>query len=427
MRQFYPIFLLIAVAIPAFAGVTVSSPTSGATVGSPVHYVATATTTTCSKGVASMGIYVDNQLKYVVNGTSLNTSMTFSPGSYNTVVEEWDYCGGASYTPIAINVTSQSGVFVTSPSVNATVGSPVSYVATATTSTCSKGVASMGIYVNNKLDYVVNGASLNTSLALTPGSHDTVVEEWDFCGGAAFTHVPITVEGNAFTQLQASAGWTAYGEFPPEYAICTSCGPGVTWSKTQGITSPSLSGNATRFNIGGTTPYADVLWTNPVIGAYSSQGMPDTGHTIIPNLHNFTYDVYFYSSTLELSQVVEFDINQYFNGMGLTFGNQCRIAGGHEFDVWDNVNGHWVATGVPCYPTDNSWNHLTLQVQRTSDNQLLYHSITLNGVTTVIDRYFPPFSVPSSWYGITVNYQMDGNYEQSPYTVYVDKLSLTYW
>ncbi len=139
MRQFYPIFLLIAVAIPAFAGVTVSSPTSGATVGSPVHYVATATTTTCSKGVASMGIYVDNQLKYVVNGTSLNTSMTFSPGSYNTVVEEWDYCGGASYTPIAINVTSQSGVFVTSPSVNATVGSPVSYVATATTFDLFKG------------------------------------------------------------------------------------------------------------------------------------------------------------------------------------------------------------------------------------------------------------------------------------------------
>ncbi len=427
MKRLYPIYLLIAVAIPSFAGVTVSSPASGATLGSPVHYMATATTTTCSKGVASMGIYVDNQLKYVVNGTSLNTSMAFSPGSYNTVVEEWDYCGGATYTPIAINVTSQSGVFVTSPAINATVGSPVSYVATATTTTCSKGVASMGIYVNNQLKYVVNGASLNTSLTFTPGTYDTVVEEWDFCGGATYTHVPITVAGKTFTQLQANPGWTAYGEFPPKYAICTSCGPGVTWSKSLGITSPSLSGNAAKFNIGGTTPYADVLWTNPVIGAYSSQGMPDTGRTIIPNLHNYTYDVYFYSSTLELSQVLEFDINQYFNGMGFTWGNQCRIAGGHEFDVWDNVNGHWVATGVPCNPTDNSWNHLTLQVERTSDNQLLYHSITLNGVTTVIDRYFPPFSVPSSWYGITVNYQMDGNYKQSPYTVYVDKLSLTYW
>jgi len=427
MRRLYPIYLLIAVSIPVFAGVTVSSPTNGATVGSPVHYVAAATTTTCSKGVASMGIYVDNQLKYVVNGTTLNTSMTFSPGTYNTTVEEWDYCGGASYVHVTITVASQSGVWVTSPASNATVGSPVSYVATATTATCAKGVASVGIYVNNQLKFVENGASLNTSLALTAGSYDTVVEEWDFCGGAAFTHVPITVEGKTLTQLQASGGWTAYGEFPPAYAICTSCGPGVTWSMNQGVTSPSMSGKATKFSIGGTTPYADVLWTNPVIGTYSSQGQPDPSHTLVPNLHNFTYDVYFYGSALELSQVIEFDVNQYFDGTGFTYGNQCRIAGGHEFDVWDNVNKHWISTGVPCYPNDNSWNHLILQMQRTSDNQLLYHSITLNGVTTVINRYFPPFSVPGSWYGITVNYQMDGNSKQSPYTIYVDELSLTYW
>ena len=425
MKWLFQIYVLIAVAIPALAGVTVSSPANGATVGSPVTYVAAATTD-CWKGVASMGIYVDNQLKYVVNGKTLNTSLPISPGSHNTVVEEWDYCGGATFTPVAINVTNQSGVWVTSPSANATVSSPIRYVATAATGTCSKGVASMGIYVNNQLNYVVMGASLNTSLTLPPGTYDTVVEEWDFCGGAAFTHVPITVKGKAFTQLQASGGWTGYGEYPPKYDICKFCGSGVTWSMTQGIKSPSLSGNATKFDIGGTTPYADVLWTNPLIGDFSSQGMPDFAHAIIPNLHNFTYDIYFYSSTFQLSQVLEFDVNQYFNGMGFTWGSQCRIAGGHEFDIWDNVNWKWVPTGIPCNPNNNSWNHLTLQVQRTWDNWLLYHSITLNGVTKVIDRYFPPFSVPN-WYGVTVNYQMDGNYKQSPYTVFVDNLSLTYW
>jgi len=35
--------------------------------------------------------------------------------------------------------------------------------------------------------------------------------------------------------------------------------------------------------------------------------------------------------------------------------------------------------------------------------------------------------VPSSWYGITVNYKMDGNYNQSANTTYLDNLSLTYW
>jgi hypothetical protein len=325
---------------------------------------------------------------------------------------------------VKINVTAQSGVWITSPE-SGGVGSPVSYAATAT-SNCSKGVASMGVYVDNQLNYVVNGAKLNTSLTLKPGDHDTVVQEWDQCGGSTYQHVKVNVGGNSFNNLQASGGWTGYGEFPPKYDICTKCGPGVTWSMDKGVSSPSLSGNATKFSIGGTTPYADVLWTNPLIGDFSTQGMPDKDHKIIPNLHNFTYDLYFYGSDLQLSQVLEFDINQYFNGMGFTWGHQCRIAGGHEFDIWDNVNWHWIATGVPCNPVSNSWNHLTLQVERTSDNQLRYHSITLNGVTTVIDRYYPPFGV-GNWYGVTANYQMDGNSKQSPYSVYVDKFSLTYW
>jgi hypothetical protein len=410
----------------AFASVNVNAPGNGAVLGSPVNYVASATTG-CSKGVASMGVYVDNQLIYVVNGKTLNTNLTIGAGSHNTVVEEWDYCGGASYTKVAITVRSQSGVNVTSPADGSGVSSPVNYAATAT-STCAQGVASMGVYVNNKLNYVVNGAKLNTSIILSAGAYDTVVQEWDRCGGSAYKHVKVTVNGSgkSFTNLQTSGGWKGYGEYPPKYDICTNCGGGVTWSMGQHVSSPSLSGNATKFSIGGTHPYSDVLWTNPLIGTYSSQGMPDSDHKIIPNLHGFTYDLYFFGTNLELSQVLEFDINQYFNSMGFTWGHQCRIAGGHQFDVWDNVNWHWVPTGVPCNPVSNSWNHLTLEVQRTPDNKLRYHSISLNGKTTVIDKYFPPFGV-GNWYGVTANYQMDGNYKQAAHSVYVDKFSLTYW
>ena len=40
----------------------------------------------------------------------------------------------------------------------ATVGAPVQFVANAST-TCSKGVAAMGIYVNNQLNYTSKGGS----------------------------------------------------------------------------------------------------------------------------------------------------------------------------------------------------------------------------------------------------------------------------
>ena len=195
-------------------GVAVTSPTPGSTVTSPVQYVASATTSTCSSGVASMGIYVNNKLTYVVNGASLNYSLPLPTGAQHTVVEEWDHCGGAAYTTVDLTVatgttsggtggsggsgssgggTTAPGVSVTSPTPGSTVTSPVQYVASATTSTCSSGVASMGIYVNNKLTYVVNSSNLNYSLALPTGAQHTVVEEWDRCGGAMYTTVNLSV------------------------------------------------------------------------------------------------------------------------------------------------------------------------------------------------------------------------------------------
>jgi hypothetical protein len=418
---------LLAIGAPAvFAGVNVTAPANGVTVQGPVHFVASATASTCSKGVASMGIYTaPGVLAYVVDGASLNTSLSLSPATYDTVVEEWDYCGGAETTPITITVSEQSGVYVTKPGNNSAVGSPVNFTATATT-TCSKGVASMGIYTApNQLAYVVNGASMNYNLALSPGKYNTVVEEWDYCGGASTTPITITVGGNAFSSVQKSGGWAAAGQGPPDFVDCNPCGSQITWSMTQGVKSPSLSGSSTDFSIGGTGPYWDVLFNNHLIGTDSSQGLPDTNHTLVPTLHNFTYDVYFYGTNLQASQALEFDVNEFFDNMGFIWGHECRIAGGNEWDVWNNVSQAWVPTGIACNPVNNSWNHLTIQVERTTDNQLLYQSITLNGVTSTLNQYYNPGSAPG-WWGITVNYQMDGNYEQSPYSVYLDDLTFSY-
>ena len=128
----------------------------------------------------------------------------------------------------------------------------------------------------------------------------------------------------------------------------------------------------------------------------------------------------------DTTQALEFDVNMFFNGVGMTFGTECRIAGGNEWDVWDNLNSRWVPTGISCYPNANSWNHLTIQVQRTSSNELLYQSITLNGVTHTLNQYYNHGSAPSSWWGVTINYQEDGNSSQTPYTVYLDDLTFTY-
>jgi hypothetical protein len=51
----------------------------------------------------------------------------------------------------------------------------------------------------------------------------------------------------------------------------------------------------------------------------------------------------------------------------------------------------------------------------------------MNGVTAYVNETSLPYTVPTSWYGIDVNYQMDGNKTQASNTTYLDNLTLTYW
>ena len=83
--------------------VTVTSPTANLSSGS-IHYTATATTT-CPKGVSAMGIYTAPYKRvYVVRGAKLDTVLKLAPGTYDTVVQEWDNCNSSAWTHVAVTV-----------------------------------------------------------------------------------------------------------------------------------------------------------------------------------------------------------------------------------------------------------------------------------------------------------------------------------
>jgi hypothetical protein len=260
------------------------------------------------------------------------------------------------------------------------------------------------------------------------GLSGDVVQQRNPCDGGGSAPIDVTFRGSGtvLPNLQLSGGWNGWGELPPDYTICDAPCEGVTWFMTQGASSPSLSGHSTRFDIGGSTPYSDVLWSIPLIGEFSTQNLPDSDHTLIPAIHNFTYDAWVYVTNVAATQSLEFDINVYMGGVGMLWGTQCNHLADGDWDIWDNINAKWVSSGATC-SLINGWNHVTIQAQRESNNVLLYESITLNGVTSEINRIYAPFSIPASWWGVTVNYQMDGNYNQSANTTYLDNLSLTYW
>jgi hypothetical protein len=232
-----------------------------------------------------------------------------------------------------------------------------------------------------------------------------------------------------FYNVEKAKGWSGYALLSPSWSICSSCSPTgstINWSRATGISSPALSGTTSvMHSIGGTRPYSDILWNNHLVGSFSSQALPDYSNTLTNNAHNFIYDVYFYAQNISYSQALEFDINQFTQGKGFIWGHECRIAGGHEWDIYDNVNKKWVPTGVSCYPKNNAWNHVVIQVQRTSDGRLLYQSITLNGTTHTLNIYKSPGS--TNWSGITINYQQDGNSGMYDYSIWLDKLNFTLW
>ena len=425
LKSLAVLMISMAFAMPAFATVAISTPSNNSTVGSSVAVVASSSTT-CSLGVASSGIYVDNVLKYVVASNVVNTTISLAPGKHWVVVQEWDYCGQASNAPLSLTVATSAGISVTSPANGSVVTAQVPFVASATT-TCPAGVAATGVYVNNNLVYKTAGATLNAPITLGVGPQYAVVQAWDQCGGATTTPLNLTVTGTTISNLQLAPGWNQWGELPPVYNICSAPCSGVNWSMAPNQSAVSTSGHSTAFTIGGTTPYSDVLWSNPVIGQGNLQGLTDSAHTLLPTLHNFQLDTDVYITNLAVTQNLEFDINMFANGVGMEWGTECNHLADGVWDIWNNVLATWVPTTIPCQLNNAAWNHVTLQVQRESNNDLLYQSVTVNGIVHPINITVAPFAVPSGWWGMTVNYQMDGDYAMHANTTYLDKTNFTYW
>jgi len=104
-------FLLIFFAslVPAFAGVTVSSPVKGESLNSPFYLSAYATTCS-SQPVNTMGYSLDNSTttNYAHGSASIGTNVSASDGTHTVHVKAWGNQGAVCVTDVAITVTNAS-------------------------------------------------------------------------------------------------------------------------------------------------------------------------------------------------------------------------------------------------------------------------------------------------------------------------------
>jgi Lactonase, 7-bladed beta-propeller len=175
---------LLCSATAAFAAptVTVLSPKASSS-GSPVFYEAYATSPSCASGISAMRIYTAPGVSaYTVDGAHIETFIPLSAGSYSTVVQAWDNCGGVGKTTVDITVNTAAGVSVFLPQ-SSSANIPVHIAASAQNPDCSAGINAIRIYTGNGIaPYTVDSNSVNTFVNLLPGTYDLTVQAWDNCG-----------------------------------------------------------------------------------------------------------------------------------------------------------------------------------------------------------------------------------------------------
>ena len=288
--------LIFALTATAYATVTVTSPAAGSTVTSPVSYVATASAPACAKGVASMGIYVNNKLVYTVKSSQLSTSLTLAAGAEHTVVEEWDKCGKASYTTVNLTVTSANQTTVTL-SANPTTIAPGSSSTLTATATNATQVVITGT-ASSSYTLAANGGTASVTPTATTTYKATAIG----ASGTATASATVTVKTSPAATVSITAN-------PTVIAAGNSSTLTVTATNASAVVvSGSDNSQYTLPNAGGPQAVSPATTTTYTVVATSSGGnatakttvMVDSaadlnsiGHVIFLQQENHTFDNYF--------------------------------------------------------------------------------------------------------------------------------------
>ena len=296
---------------------------------------------------------------------------------------------------------------ISSPGTGASVNSPVPLVATATP---PDPIYIVRVYVDGDAVLYSPNTNVNQLMWMANGQHTVEVVAEDTAGYVATASIQLNVvaqEPGALS-IQDQNSWISCSAI----IVNSTCAAGLgtaTSSLVLHQDSPSLDGSAAKFSIAGSHPYSNELYWIPLGGGN--------------NVSHFTYDLWFYIDNGDAPQSLEFDVNQAFNNTRWTWGSQCDFDQTHRWNLWDPLNEVWVPISVPCnhFPSQ-TWIHLIWQLERVG-KQVHYISLTVANQTYNVDTYF---GAQPNWTQEEINiaFQMDGNFKQQPYAVWLDEVKL---
>lgn len=336
---------------------------------------------------------------------------------------------------VSFSSAASASISVSSPVSGSTVASPVQFSAT------SSNATAIYIYVDYQAVYKTYTNQLNTSLAMSAGHHHITVQSWDSAGNVSKNSYWITVSSTTSTTSTntttttpptTTTSSTSTSSTPassttassiPSYAkvynnlnqmsgwqSCDTCSGGgsVNYSKTASTNPP----DSTQFFIGNGAAWAQALWWLR-IGNNSS-------------ISHFVLELDEMMQVPSASFGIEYNVNQVINGGWYKFSTQCSLGWG-IWQVWDAANRGWVKTTAPCTaPQPLTWSHVRLEYAR-ANGQTHFVSITVDGNTYAVNKAFYPQPTSYTNGDFGVHFQLNGNADMVPYSVWVKNMTLSTW
>lgn len=206
------------------------------------------------------------------------------------------------------------------------------------------------------------------------------------------------------------------------WLTCGACGNNggtgaiAAYSDTLGIGTPSEDGSSTQFSIAATVPFTN---------GYFYQ--PHTPVTTQINALIYEFDIYIPSGMENLPQAIEFECQQILNGWVYNFSWQALYPG-NQWRIFNYGLKQWDATGITLTRfTPGTWHHIAAEYHNDTVNHLVLHdALTIDGVRIPVGITHNAFFSGAVNNQFTNAVQLDSNSTAAPYSVYVDKMRITY-
>jgi hypothetical protein len=416
----------------AQVNVKVSAPGTNATVTSPIPFAASASS---SHPIDGWQVYLDNADVYTGSATSsISSSLKASNGTHQLVVRAWDSTGAFGTQSLQVTVSGAATTPSSTP-ISVSVSAPVAYSSSTSpihlhaTAASSYAVTGWQVYLDNNIVYTgPASATIDTNVNASQGTHQLVVRAWDTSGAFGSQVLPATVTGAAATPPppttalptppsnakvysdidQSTSGWANC-----HTAACAGgSGSGAFWQAfNQG--SPSMDGRSMEL-------YQDGKWSNALW--YHKVGADDAATNLL-----WDFYVQLDSASVNAAQALEYDAFQFVAGYNYMIGTQCNYGAG-VWDTWNEANGQWLHTAIPCKKfSPGAWHHIQWYMTTNHSNHTYtYKTLVVDGVVYNLNQTQPAKYL--AWgSNVGVQWQMDVNASGSGYHEWVDKATLTIW